>query len=94
MKLPWQNQTGLAKLAAILATILLVALGLCGANFVAVMKFVPFDGTSRETPLWVSQGLMLTAFFELFFMGLSTLGLVVIAIIAIARAIKNHFTYD
>jgi hypothetical protein len=93
MQLPWRNQTGLAKLAAILAAVLGIAFGLCGANFVAVMKFVPFRGPTA-TPVWVSRGLMVTAYLELAVMILSAAGLILIGAIAITRAIKNHFTYN
>lgn len=34
MKLPWRNKTGIPKAIAILATIGILAFGLCTANFV------------------------------------------------------------
>ncbi len=95
MKMPWHNQTGLAKLAAILATVLGIALGLCGANFVAVMKFaVGRPGAPSSISTWVGQGLMVTAYLELALMILSAAGLIVIALVAIIRAIQNQFRHN
>jgi hypothetical protein len=95
MKLPWQDNTGTAKLTAILATTFCIALGLCGANFVAVIMFVPLAGPAPPagTSEWPSQILTITGIIEILAMGISAPGLVVIGIITIARAIKNHFTY-
>ena len=95
MKMPWHNQTGLTKLAAILATTLGIAIGLCGVNFVAFIRFVPLSGPAPPpgTPEWPGRVLTFTGFLELASMALSLAGLILIAIIAIARAIKNHFTY-
>jgi hypothetical protein len=36
------------KLAALSATVLLVSLGLCGANFFLVLRFVPFSGPGPQ----------------------------------------------
>jgi hypothetical protein len=36
-KMPWHDKQGRAKAIAVFATILLVSLGLCGVNIVAVM---------------------------------------------------------
>lgn len=96
MKLPWHNQTRLAKWAAILATILLVAVGLCGANFVAVAKFVPLAGPAPATPSplpdWAGGVLIVAAFVEAAVIILSTLGLILIVIFTIARILKKHFS--
>ena len=41
---PWSNKTGVAKAVAIFATMLGIAVGLCGINFVSVLFFVPLGG--------------------------------------------------
>ena len=96
MKVPWHDQTGLAKVAALLATIFGIGIGLCGANFVAVIAFVPMGGPSGPTGFraWVSGALAITAYLELAAIVLSALGLVIIGLVAIARGIKNYFTYN
>jgi hypothetical protein len=95
MKMPWHDQTGLAKAAALLATIFGLGVGLCGANFVAVIALVPMGGPSGPTGFqaWISGTLAITAYVELAAIVLSALGLVVVGLIAIARGIKDHFTY-
>jgi len=94
MKMPWHDQTGLAKAAALLATIFGIGIGLCGANFVAVIAFVPMGGPSGPTGFraWVSGTLAITAYLELAAMVLSALGLGVVGLVAVVRSIKNHFT--
>jgi hypothetical protein len=95
MKMPWVDKTGLAKATALLATIFGIGIGLCGANFVAVIMFVPMGGPAGPTGFrdFVSGTLAITAYLELAAIVLSALGLVVIGLIAIIRAIKAHFTY-
>lgn len=94
MKMPWVDKTGLAKTAALLATIFGIGIGLCGANFVAVIMFVPIGGSAGPTGFrgFVSGALGITAWLELAAIVLSALGLVVVGLVTIARAIKNHFT--
>jgi len=96
MKMPWRNQTGLAKAAAISATLLLISSGLCGANFVLFLKFGSIAGGAPppDRPAWATGLLMITGFLELAVMSLSAVGVIVVLIIAIARAIKNHFAYN
>jgi hypothetical protein len=96
MKMPWHNQTGLAKAAALLATIFGVAVGLCGANFVAVITLVPVGGSSGPTGFrgWISNILGVTAYIELAAMILSAAGLVVLGVVATVRAIARSFTND
>jgi hypothetical protein len=96
MKMPWHDQTGLAKAAALLATIFVIGIGLCGANFVAVIALVPMGGPSGPMGFraWVSGTLSITAYLELAAIVLSALGLVVVGLIAIARGIKDHFTHN
>ncbi len=68
MKLPWQNLTGLAKTAAILAVVLGIATGLCGLN-VLVDKNDSFF-------------LIFTGILELCAMVACTVGLIVVGLIA------------
>jgi hypothetical protein len=51
MKTPWTNKTGTAKLVAIFSTSLGIAVGLCGINFFAVIRFVPLSGPGRSGSL-------------------------------------------
>jgi hypothetical protein len=50
MNWPWENRTGLAKAVAIFSTILLLSLGLCGANFLAV------SAAPKAGQLWLATG--------------------------------------
>jgi hypothetical protein len=90
MQEPWRNQTGIAKFTTIFAVTLVVATGLCGANYF-VIQVIPFRPTSSVSNM-IGQALVFTAFLESAAMVISLLGLILIGIIAIARAIKNHFT--
>jgi hypothetical protein len=77
------EKSGLEKAAAILGAVFLVSLGLCGVNFVAVSgNVMRGDGGL----------LIVTAYLELFGMAVSGVGLVVVALIAIARAIIDSFS--
>ena len=68
MKLPWQNLTGLAKIAAILAIVLGIATGLCGLNVLVDKNASSFG--------------IFTGILELCAMIACTLGLIVIGLIA------------
>lgn len=94
MKMPWHDKTGLSKLAAIFATTFGIALGLCGANFAAVIRFVPLAGPAPPpgTPQWPGQLLTVTGFLELAAMAISIGGLVVVGIFAAARSARNIST--
>ena len=78
MRMPWQGMAGLAKAIAILCTIFIISLGLCGLN-VAVSRFITGDGSA----------LIATGILEGFGMLVSVLGLLIVAVIVIARAIRN-----
>jgi hypothetical protein len=89
MKAPWTNKTGLAKLLAIFATLLGVSFGLCGVNFIAVLRFVPLSGPGRQGPAtlqdrWVDflgGVLSVTAYLELAGMIVGLGGLVVVGVL-------------
>jgi hypothetical protein len=76
MKAPWRGKTGLAKAAAILASVLTISLGLCGANFFAFTH----AGSIDSTPQGASLGSLLiyTGYAELFAILGSFLGLIVV----------------
>jgi hypothetical protein len=80
MKFPWQNRTGYPKAIAILATILTISLGLCGANFFAVIRFVPLGGpaSSPGTPTWPGTLLSITGWAEIIAICGSVLGLAIV----------------
>jgi hypothetical protein len=84
MKMPWHGKTGLARPTAILATLLLVSSGLCGANYVAVI-----GSQSRQTPGWLGGLLIATGIAELLGIAVGLVGLVCVAVIAIFRAVFN-----
>ncbi len=94
MKMPWHDKTGIAKAAALLATIFGIAVGLCGANFAAFIILVPIGGSSGPTGFrgWVGNILGVTAYIELAAMILSAAGLIVLAAVAMVRSITRHFT--
>jgi hypothetical protein len=55
---PWRDKTGRAKWISIFATLFSVSLGLCGLNFVGVMRFAPPIGPGSAPgmppdPLWL-----------------------------------------
>lgn len=93
MKLPWHGKSGLAKATALLATLLLVSIGLCGANFVGVILFVPIGGGNPPPPTWrdwPAYVLAPAAYIELAGIAVGIVGLIVVAVIAIFRAITRR----
>jgi hypothetical protein len=83
MKLPWTNKTGLARATAVLATTLLVSLGLCGANYAAAWKM---NSVSGALPF-----LLTAAYIETAGIIASALGLLIVGLFAIVKALRNHF---
>ena len=88
MKSLWADKTGLAKAAAILSTVLLVALGLCGANFFAVIRFAPLGGPGPrrghpEPFQWLGNVLGATAYLEAAAIVCSLIGLALVGLIGI-----------
>jgi hypothetical protein len=96
MEMPWANKTGIAKLVAIFATALGIAAGLCGANFVAVMLFVPLGGPRPQAPPTlrerisdaVGATLSVTAYLELATILISLAALIVLGLILLFRPRK------
>jgi hypothetical protein len=88
MRMPWDGKSGLAKATAFLATLLLVSLGLCGANFVGVIFLAPLGGGGDTSPWWRNWSayvLFPAAYIELAGIAIGIVGLIVVAIIAITR---------
>jgi hypothetical protein len=71
MKMPWHGKTGLAKATAVLATVLTISLGLCGANFFAFTRL-------ENTPLWANTLVIDAGYLEVFAILGSLLGLLVV----------------
>jgi hypothetical protein len=97
MKMPWQDRTGLAKVTAFLATVLIVSLGLCGTNFFAVIFFVPLGGPGPQPGIpepshWPADVLTTTGAIELIGIAGSLIGLLVVAFITIYRSVVQHFS--
>jgi hypothetical protein len=90
MQSPWHGKSGLEKAAAILATILSIALGLCGMNYGAVF----FLNVHRLSNGWTAVGnaLAFTAFAELAVMLLSFAGLVLVMLIYVGKWIAESFS--
>lgn len=79
MKMPWVGKTGLAKAASIFATLAIVSLGLCGANWIGwlgIFRFLP--NTSRAAN-GISLGLTVAAYLELAGIVIGIVGLLVVA---------------
>jgi hypothetical protein len=82
MRWPWEQKTGLTKAVAILCTIFIISLGLCGMN-IAFSHFATGDGSF----------LVITAAIESLGMLGSLLGLLIVAVLFIVRSIRNsHFS--
>ena len=81
MKMPWHNQTGLAKAATICAIGFVISSGLCGLN-------VLFASNQHDYP---GGFLVITAFLEAGAMAIFALCLLVIALDAIVKRIAGAF---
>ncbi len=79
--LPEKNKTGLAKAATICAITLGISLGLCGLNFVG------FAGASSRRIDWLVPVLGITGYIEIAGIVFSTLGLLFVGTLAIAKVI-------
>jgi hypothetical protein len=79
MKMPWTGKSGLAKAVAFFATLLVVSIGLCGANFFAVIRFVPLAGPAPPpgTPTWPTTLLTVTGWMEIAGIAVGVCGLVI-----------------
>lgn|GEM_PF-1270233 len=91
MKLPWHSKTGLAKAAAVLATILIISFGLCGVNVFAVLRFVPLSGGEADLARHrvITNVLTCTGDAELVGIVGSLLGLVICAVMAVSQSTRS-----
>ncbi|MBT9330368.1 hypothetical protein [Paracidobacterium acidisoli] len=83
MKLQSENRTGLAKAAAVLASVFTVSLGLCGVNFLAV--------TGLRSSNIFQPFLAIAGWTELLAIVLSFAGLVLLGFFALILAIYKRF---
>ena len=81
MRLPWQDRTGLAKTTAILSTMLTIAAGLCGVNWIVI-------GRSSGPPsrVWITAGIV-----EAMVIAACLLALILVRLILIIRHLREHF---
>ena len=75
MKMPWEDRTGLAKAAAVLATGLVISLGLCGLNLAAFAAF----SRGLDSPLVV------TGYLELGGMAVCAAGLLFVLLLFLLK---------
>lgn len=80
MKTPWANQTGIAKLISIFATVFLITLGLCGINVVAAISNPYHSGSAGVTYSkflafagGLESGVLLLSFLALLILAIATL---------------------
>lgn len=83
------------KLASLSATLLLVSLGLCGANFFLVVRFVPLGGPGPQPgqpypSQWPGDVLTVTGILELIGIGLGILGLIFAGAWAARQKMRNE----
>lgn len=78
---PWTDKTGLAKATAILATIALVSIGLCGANILATV-FVPLSGGDGSSA-WITEIWMFAGFAEIAGICTGIAGLLIVGVFAL-----------
>ena len=84
MKMPWVGKSGVAKSVAFFATLTLVSLGLCGANFGFMFLFKGADTHLQST---LSGVLVITAFLEAAGIVIGIAGLLVMGLVAVVMAL-------
>jgi hypothetical protein len=84
MKMPWAAKTGLAKAVAVFATLTLVSLGLCGANFGFMFLF---KGADTHLQSALSGVFVITAFLEAAGIVIGISGLFVMGLVAVVMAL-------
>lgn len=91
MKTPWMGKTGLAKSATMFAALVLISLGLCGFNFVAVIGFLPTGGGASPHS-WrdvLGSVLTVTGVLELIGMAIGFAGLICVGVAALFNSIRR-----
>lgn len=81
MKFPWQDKTGLAKAATILALLFCLSFGLCGANVLAALTL----------PTTTNVFFAFTAYLEATGMLVGLFGLLIVGLIAIVQSLFQLF---
>ena len=90
MKMPSHGRTGLAQTAAILATVLTISMGLCGANFFAFARWGNYE--TYRAPWWPSSFLIYAGIVELIAILVSGTGLLIVVFIAPVEWVKARFS--
>jgi hypothetical protein len=81
LRLPWQDKTGLAKVAAVLSTVLTIAAGLCGVNWVVIGR-----SSGPPSQWWVTVGIV-----EAIVIAVCLLALIVVRLIQVIQRLREHF---
>jgi hypothetical protein len=92
MKMPWAGKSGLAKAATVFAALLVVSIGLCGANFAAWIGLARYTVQPIQTP-WrahLANGVVFMGVLELVGMAVGGSGLVVVGLVAGIRALVSR----
>lgn len=90
MRMPWSNKVGLAKVVAIVATILLVSLGLCGINFVAAIGLAS-QGARIVSAGWLQEFFLIAGLIESVAIVVSAIALVAVFLFREFQAVWRHF---
>ena len=93
MKMPWDGKSGLAKAAALWTLVLLLSLGLCGANFALFARYgaIAGSGPVSDRTIFATNSLMVTGFLELIGMVIGAIGLISVIIAALIKLVRNCF---
>ena len=93
MKMPWDGKSGLAKAATIWTLVLLLSLGLCGANFALFARHgaIAGDGPVSDRTVFATNSLMVTGFLELIGMAIGAIGLISVVILALIKFVQKSF---
>lgn len=91
---PWTNKTGLAKATAILATVLVWSLGLCGINFFGVIFFVPLGGPGGQPTPWPAYIFGPAAYLEVAAIIGSVIGLIIVGFVWVWRELRGERSPD
>lgn len=93
MKMPWSGKPSLAKAATMWTVLLLLSLGLCGANSALFARYGAISGggpVSGRT-IFATNSLMVTGFLELIGMAIGAIGLISVVILALIRLVQKFF---
>ncbi len=93
MKMPWDGKTGLAKAATMWTLVLLLSLGLCGANLALFGRYgaISGGGPVSDRTIFATNSLMVTGFLELIGMLIGAIGLISVIVTAVIKLVRNCF---